>query len=185
MSQESFSELLKPELYDVTNDCMDTDIHTMVTQENASSCNKDIHPESHLHQWPPIKSTAELQKIYPECFSGVGKFKDFEYHINIDKNVRPVGHAPHKIALSLQKKLEKELEEMVKQGIIAPVEGHSNWVNILVIREKPNGRLRVCLDPKDLNKAIKRKHNPVPTIDDITPRLHVSTLFSKLDPLNG
>ena len=94
-------------------------------------------------------------------------------------------HAPCKIALSLQNKLEKELEEMVKQGIIAPVEGHSDWVNSLVIREKPNSRLRVCLDQKDLNKAIKIEHHPIHTLDDITPRLHGCTLFSKLDALHG
>ena len=123
--------------------------------------------------------------MYPECFTGIGKFKDFEYHINVDKNVKLVVHAPRRIALSLQGKLEKELEEMVRQGIIAPVEGHSDWVNSLVIREKPNGSLRICLDPKDLNKAIKREHHPIPTLDDITPRLHGSTLFSKLDAKQG
>ena len=46
-----------------------------------------------------------------------------------------------RLILSLQNKLKKELEEMVKQGIIAPVEGHSDQVKSLVIREKPNGRL--------------------------------------------
>ena len=95
------------------------------------------------------------EKMYPECFTGIGKFKNFEYHINVDKNVKLVVHTPQKIALSLQGKLEKELEEMVRQGIIAPVEGHSDWVNSPVIREKPNGSLRICLDPRDLNKAIK------------------------------
>ena len=73
----------------------------------------------------------------------------------MDKTVKLVVHAPQKIALSLQGKLEKELEEMAKQSIIAPVEGHSDWVNSLVIKEKLNGSLRICLDPKDLNKAIK------------------------------
>ena len=42
---------------------------------------------------------------------------------------------PRKLLLSLQGKLENELEEMVRQGIIAPVKGHSDWVNSLVIRE--------------------------------------------------
>ena len=123
--------------------------------------------------------------MYPECFTGIGKFKDFEYHINVDKNVKLVVHAPLKIALSLQGKLEKELEEMVRQGITAPVEGHSYWVNSLVIREKPNGSFMICLDPKDLNKAIKQEQHPIPTLDDITPRLHGSTLFSKLDAKQG
>ena len=93
--------------------------------------------------------------MYPECFTSIGKFTDFEYHINVDKNVKPLVYAPWKIALSLQGKLEKELEEMVRQGIIAPVEGHSDWVSSLVIRGKPNGSLRICLDPKDLSKTIK------------------------------
>ena len=91
-------------------------------------------------------------------------------------------HTSLLLALSLQNKIE---EEMVKQGIIAPVEGHSDWVNSLVISEKPNGRLRVCLDPKDLNKAIKREHHLILTLDDITPRLHGCTLFSKLGVLDG
>ena len=115
----------------------------------------------------------------------IGKFKDCEYHINIDKNFKQVVHLPCKIVLSLQGKQEKELEEIVRQGITIPVEGHSDWVNSLVIREKANGSLRICLDPKDLNKAIKREHHPVPTMDDIIPWLHGSTLFSNLDAKLG
>ena len=45
------------------------------------------------------------------------------------------------IALSLQNKIDKELEEMVAKDNIAPVEGYSDWVNLLVITEKPNGKL--------------------------------------------
>ena len=79
----------------------------------------------------------------------------------------------------------KELEEMVKQGIIATVEGHSDWVISIVIGEKPNGRLRVCLDPKDLNKDIKREHHPISTLDDVTRRIHGCTPFFMLDALSG
>ena len=58
-------------------------------------------------------------------------------------------------------------------------------VNSLVIREKENGRLRLCLDPKDLNNAIKREHHPIPTLEEITPKLTGGKLFSKLDARNG
>ena len=57
--------------------------------------------------------------------------------------------------------------------------------NALVICKKPNGRLRTCLDPTDLNKVIKREQHPVPTVDDITPILCGSTLFSKPDAKQG
>ena len=63
---------------------------------------------------------------------------------------------------------------MIDQGIIVPV-GYdvSDWINSFVIREKPAGRLYIYLDPKDLNKVIKKEHHPVPTVDVITPRVCV------------
>ena len=74
---------------------------------------------------------------------------------------------------------------MEREGIIAKVTEPSDWVDSLVIREKPNGTLRLCLDPKDLNEAIKRDHYPTPTLEEITPKLTGAKLFSKLDAQNG
>ena len=53
---------------------------------------------------------------------------------------------------------------MLADRIIVPVEEPTDWVNSLVVREKPNGSLRVCLDPRDLNKAIRREHYPAPRV---------------------
>ena len=103
----------------------------------------------------------------------------------LEDNAKPVIHPPRKIPLTLHPKLDKELDEIVEQGIITPVNGPSDWVNALVIHEKPNGRLRTCLDPKDLSKVIKREHYSVPTVDDITPKLCGSTLLFKLDVRQG
>ena len=72
-----------------------------------------------------------------------------------------------------------------KQGIIAPVNGPSAWVNTLVIHEKSNHRLRTCLDPKGLNKVIKREHHSVLTMDKFTSKLCGSTLSSVLDAKQG
>ena len=124
--------------------------------------------------------------MYPECFNGTaGCFEDYMYHITLDPKVPPVVHAPHKIPIELKDKLQAELEEMENQGIIARVTQPTDWVNSLVIREKENGRLRLCLDPKDLNKAIKREHHSIPTLEEITPKLMGAKLFSKLDARNG
>ena len=70
---------------------------------------------------------------------------------------------------------------MESQNNIAKVTQPTDWVNSLVIREKENGRLRLCLDPRDLNKAIKREHHLIPTLEEITPKLAGAKLFSKLD----
>jgi len=86
--------------------------------------------------------------MYPECFNGtVGCFDDHTYHITLDPEVSPVVHAPRKVPIELKDKLQAELHEMESQDIIAKVTQPTDWVNSLVIREKENGRLRLCLDP--------------------------------------
>lgn len=58
---------------------------------------------------------------------------------------------------------------MELRGIVAKVTEPIDWVNALVMVEKPRtGDLRICLDPRDLNKAIKK---PLPTLDDIIAKL--------------
>lgn len=58
------------------------------------------------------------------------------------------------------------------QLVIVKVTESTDWANALVVVEKPRtGKLRICLDPRDFNKAIKRPHYPLPTIEDITPKL--------------
>ena len=69
---------------------------------------------------------------------------------------------------------------LVAQNAITPVKEPTKWINIMVAVRKP-GKIRLCIDPKDLNKAIKRPHYPLPTIEDILPKLTNAKLFSVLD----
>ena len=73
---------------------------------------------------------------------------------------------------------------MEKQGIIQKVNGPSEWVNSLVTIVKPN-KVRLCIDPKDLNKAIKREHYPMRTIEEVVSRMPNAKIFSALDCSNG
>ena len=52
-------------------------------------------------------------------------------------------------------------------------------------QKKPNGKLRICLDPKDLDKAIKREHHVTPTLEEIMPQLNGAKYFSTLDATCG
>ena len=51
--------------------------------------------------------------------------------------------------------------------------------------EKKDGKVRICLDPKDLNKAIRREHIRLPTIDNVATRLHGAQVFTELDVRKG
>ena len=61
----------------------------------------------------------------------------------------------------------------------------SDWVNSMVTVSKPSGDIRICLDPRDLNKAIKREHHPMTVLEDVTSRVNGSQWFSTLDAKNA
>ena len=55
----------------------------------------------------------------------------------------------------------------------------------MVVIPKPNGKLRIGLDLKELNKVIQREHYPLPTIEDVATCLHGTKFFTKLDVKDG
>ena len=94
---------------------------------------------------------------YADVFQGLGCL-DGDYHIKIDPAVSPVVHPPRRVPFALKNKLKSELERMEKIDAITKVTEPTKWVNSVVVTEKKNVKVRVCLDPRDLNKAIKREH---------------------------
>ena len=68
---------------------------------------------------------------------------------------------------------------MEKKGVIVDVP--TDWVSSIVIVEKPGtGKLRICLDPKHLNQAIKREHYQSPTVEEIATQVSGAKVFWKL-----
>lgn len=117
---------------------------------------------------------------FSDVFCGIGCLEG-TYKIEIDPNVKPVIHAPRKVPIAIQNKLKNKLKMLEKNKIIAKVDKPTEWVNPLVIVNKPNGDIRICMDPKDLNNAIKREYFPMPTVDDIVSKLNGAKFFSILD----
>ena len=74
---------------------------------------------------------------------------------------------------------------MEKIDVITKVTEPTEWVNSVVVTEKKNGKVRVCLDPRDLNKAIKREHYPMKTVEEVAAQLAGATVFSTLDASSG
>ena len=133
---------------------------------------------------PPLNSKEDLQRLYPDCFKGIGKFRE-TFHITLDPAVTPVVHAPRRCPIHIKDDVRNEINQMVELGVIEKVEEPTDWVSSIVYSRKSNGKLRICLDPKDLNTAIKRPHYPTPTLEEITHKLAGSMIFSKLDARHG
>ena len=78
-----------------------------------------------------------------------------------------------------------ELEKLTPLEVIKEVRKNTEWINSIAPVKKPDGSLRLCLDPKDLNKAIKRNQWHNRTVDYNLPELADSKYFSLHDSKSG
>jgi transposase InsO family protein len=131
-----------------------------------------------------VSSVNDLIKMFPDSFDTLGSFPG-EYHITVDPTVAPVVHAPRKYPIQLRQDIKDELTKMEAMGVITKVTEPTDWVSSLTFTQKRGGGLRVCLDPKDLNRAVKRAHHKTPTLEEITHQFSGAKVFSKLDAKNG
>ncbi|GFS59198.1 transposon Tf2-9 polyprotein [Nephila pilipes] len=115
----------------------------------------------------------------------VREFPSEPYHITLKDNFVPVIHSSRRVPHTLQPKLKSTLNNLEKEGIVSKVNKPTDWVQSLFIVKKPNGNLRLCLDPRDLNKVIKREHYQIPCTDDINSRLEGKKIFSVVDLKDG
>lgn len=69
--------------------------------------------------------------------------------------------------------------------MIATVNEPVDWISNIVIVEKPNKKLHICLDPQDLNRALKTVKYPIPTLKEIIPKLKGKKWLQRLTSLMG
>ena len=110
----------------------------------------------------------DILSQYSGCFEGIGHFPGNPYKFHLKPDHKPARHAPRKVPVHLETAFKEEIESLVKQGILEEVKEHADWVNSYVIVEKDTRnhhspshtvkkKLRICLDPRDLNEALERE----------------------------
>lgn len=109
------------------------------------------------------------------------KIKGVQLCIPIDKTVSPIAQHARRPPLALMDRIEEKLNMLLKVDIIEPVHEYSQWVSPLVAIVKDNGDLRLCVDMRRANEAIRRENHLMPTFEDFLPRLKKAKFFSLLD----
>ncbi|CAI5678464.1 unnamed protein product [Oreochromis niloticus] len=143
--------------------------------------------DSSVTTGPSEKNTWSLEEIkteFQDVFTGDGCLQG-EYELEIDTTVQPVKLPKRRVPVSMMKPLKGELMSLADRQIIAPVECSTDWISGMVTVQKPNGKPRICIDPRPLNKALKRSHFPLPTIDDILPDVSKAKVFTVCDVKHG
>ena len=128
-----------------------------------------------------VTNVSNIMQQYPTRFSGLGKLEG-EYHISLKEDAKPFAlTVPRKVPLPLLSETKKEIDRMLKLGVIRPVQEPTDWCAPIVIVPKPNGKVRLCGDLTILNLSVKREIHPLPSVDHILGKLGHSKVFSKLD----
>ena len=133
----------------------------------------------------------DILDIYSDVFTRIGKFPGMPYKFQLKPNVKPTRHAPRKVPIHLQDAFHKEIRNLEQLGILEETKDVTEWVNSFVIMEKKiptdsnsspghsmNKKLRICLDPRDLNEALEREPYYTHSIEEIMGKFHGMTRFT-------
>ena len=120
---------------------------------------------------------------YKDVFQGLGDIGS--YTIELKDEAKPKQDAPRSVPVALRKELKQRLDEMESQGILKKEIEPTEWVNSAVYVKKPGKKLRICLDPRELNKYVKILKHRMPTLDGITPQLSKVRVFTICDAKDG
>ena len=126
---------------------------------------------------------------YPDVLRGLADFPGPPYHIWLDPSVKPKQTPCHPIPVHLKEAFQQEVNIMLQAGVLKPVQEATPWINSFVLVEgkdkSGNLKLRICLDPKNLNKAIMREPYHFKTPEDIAHLLTEACIMTVCDCKKG
>ena len=125
----------------------------------------------------------DILNDFPEVFQGLGNIKGTPIHIDIQESATPYHlSTPRHVAFG---HLKKELARMDKMGVIRKVEEPTDWCHPIVLVQKENGSIRLCLNLTRLNKAVKREFYQLESVDETLAKLGECNIMTKLDANSG
>ena len=138
-----------------------------------------------------------ILEVYSDIFTGIRKFPGSPYYkFQLKPNAKPARHAPRKVPIHLQDAFHEGIRNLEKLGILEETKDVTEWVNSFVIVEQKlpinssnhhspgntvKKKLRICLDPRDLNEALEREPYYTHSIEEIIGKFHGMTKFTIAD----
>ena len=129
------------------------------------------------------KTIQNLLTKHKQVFEGTGKLQNRQVELIVDRSVKPVVQRQRRVPFHLRAKVDGELNRLEAEDIIEkiPDTDETPWISPVVMVPKKEDKIRLCVDMRAANKAIKRVCHPIPTVRDISMDLNGAKFFSKLD----
>ncbi|KAL2085708.1 hypothetical protein ACEWY4_019028 [Coilia grayii] len=122
------------------------------------------------------------QGVFSEHDGGLGCTSLVQHEIPVMDTV-PVRQRYRRLPPSQFAQVKAHVQELVEKGIVQP--SSSPYASPIVVVQKKDGTIRLCVDYRQLNAKTRKDAYPLPRIEESLDALTGATLFSTLDLASG
>ena len=125
----------------------------------------------------------EYEDVFPDELPGLPPQRVVDFGIELHPGTSPISMTPHRMAPVELQELRVQLQELLDKGFIRL--STSPWGAPVLVAEKKDKTLRLCIDYRQLNSVTVKNRNPLPSIDDFFDQLREARVYSKIDLRTG
>ena len=96
----------------------------------------------------------------------------------------PIKQKVHRMRPDMSEKIKAEVMKQFNAGFLV-VTTYPQWVANIVLVPKKDGKVRMCMDYRDLNRASPKGDFPLPHIDILVDNTAQHKVFSFMDGFSG
>jgi hypothetical protein len=128
----------------------------------------------------------EYQDLFPTTFSKMrGIAGDLgEMNIPLKPGAKPVCQRRYRLNLRYKEKVKDEIDRMLEERIIEPIE-ESEWISLMVVQDKKTRGIRICIDLRKLNDACLHDSFPTPFTDEVLENMGGQETYTFTDGFSG
>lgn len=136
--------------------------------------------EKQQQKWEDLQEQYKDQLAEADAILGA---TDTIEHDIITPDETPIRQQPYRVSPKQKEAIKQQIEELLKLNVIRP--SKSPYASPVVLVDKPDGTLRMCIDFRQVNNVTTGDAHPLPKIDELLDQLGKTRVFSTLDLLQG
>nr|XP_051211131.1 uncharacterized protein LOC127328578 [Lolium perenne] len=128
----------------------------------------------------------QLLQGHANCFDtpkDLPPHRSFDHGIELMPGVQPVNVKPYLYSPQQKDEIERQIKDMIRQGIIKP--SQSPFASPVLLVRKKDGTWRFCVDYRQLNAVTVKDRYHMPIVDELLDELAGAQFFTKLDLRSG
>lgn len=150
----------------------------------AAAC-EELNLVKRVHALNDSRQTkSQVVNKNADVFDGLGCFVE-NVDLELIEDAKGVIRPARRIPLAIMDAVKQQLDRMEQREVIVKSNGTSEWVSNLVVVEKANKTLRLCIDPQELNRNLRDENYLIPSFDEVCAKLAGKKWFSVLDLKDG